>query len=101
MNVFGIGLPEMVVIFVLALLIFGPKKLPEVGRSLGKAVRGFQEASEEFKAEIKREAERIEQPPTPPAPMQATLESSQQALSPSPTSTVTEAERVSTPSQED
>ncbi|BAY30980.1 Sec-independent protein translocase TatA [Tolypothrix tenuis PCC 7101] len=61
MNIFGIGLPEMAVIFVVALLIFGPKKLPEVGRSLGKAIRGFQEASNEFQNEFKREAEQIEQ----------------------------------------
>ena len=48
MNVFGIGLPEMGLILVIALLVFGPKKLPEIGRSLGKAVRGFQDASKEF-----------------------------------------------------
>jgi sec-independent protein translocase protein TatA len=61
MNVFGIGLPEMVLIFVVALLIFGPKKLPEIGRSLGKAIRSFQDASNEFQSEFKREAEQIEQ----------------------------------------
>jgi sec-independent protein translocase protein TatA len=59
MNVFGIGLPEMVLIFVLALLVFGPKKLPEIGKSVGKAIRGFQEASKEFENEFKREAEAI------------------------------------------
>ncbi|TVP60305.1 MAG: TatA/E family twin arginine-targeting protein translocase [Nodularia sp. (in: Bacteria)] len=61
MNVFGIGLPEMGLIMVVALLIFGPKKLPEIGRSVGKAVRGFQEASNEFQSEFKRETEQIEQ----------------------------------------
>jgi sec-independent protein translocase protein TatA len=61
MNIFGIGLPEMALIMVVALLIFGPKKLPEIGRSMGKAVRGFQEASKEFENEFKREAEQIEQ----------------------------------------
>ena len=48
MNIFGIGLPEMGLILVIALLVFGPKKLPEIGRSLGKALKGFQEASREF-----------------------------------------------------
>ncbi|MDZ8050179.1 MAG: TatA/E family twin arginine-targeting protein translocase [Aulosira sp. ZfuVER01] len=61
MNIFGIGLPEMAVILVVALLVFGPKKLPEIGRSLGKAIRGFQEASNEFQTEFKREAEQLEQ----------------------------------------
>lgn len=61
MNVFGIGLPEMALILVIALLVFGPKKLPEIGRSLGKAIRGFQDASREFESEFKREAEQIEQ----------------------------------------
>lgn len=60
MNVFGIGLPEMALILVIALLVFGPKKLPEIGRSLGKAIRGFQEASKEFENEFKREAQQIE-----------------------------------------
>ena len=72
MNIFGIGLPEMAVIMVLALLVFGPKKLPEIGRSVGKAIRGFQEASKEFEAEFKREAEQIEQ--AVKAPMEARLE---------------------------
>ena len=74
MNVFGIGLPEMVLILVVALLVFGPKKLPEIGRSLGKAIRGFQEASKEFESEFKREAQQIENSIT----MQAKLEDSKQ-----------------------
>lgn len=61
MNIFGIGLPEMAVIMVVALLIFGPKKLPEIGRSLGKTIRSFQEASNEFQNEFKREAEQLQQ----------------------------------------
>jgi sec-independent protein translocase protein TatA len=80
-NVFGIGLPEMALIFILALLIFGPKKLPEIGRSLGKAIRGFQDASNEFQTEFKREAEQIEK--AVKQPMEAKLEEpSQPVLSP-------------------
>jgi sec-independent protein translocase protein TatA len=70
MNVFGIGLPEMVLILVVALLVFGPKKLPEIGKSLGKALKGFQDASKEFENEFKRQAEMLETP----QPMEATLE---------------------------
>ncbi len=61
MNVFGIGLPEMAVIAIIALLVFGPKKLPEIGRSLGKSLRSFQDASKEFETEFKREAQKIEE----------------------------------------
>ena len=70
MNIFGIGLPEMILIMLVALLIFGPKKLPEIGRSMGKAIKGFQDASREFESEFKREADRLEQTATvttPPA----------------------------------
>lgn len=72
MNVFGVGLPEMAVILVLALLVFGPKKLPEIGRSMGKAIRGFQDASKEFEEEFKKEAQQIEKAVT--SPMKATLD---------------------------
>ncbi|WP_421656811.1 TatA/E family twin arginine-targeting protein translocase [Leptothermofonsia sp. ETS-13] len=91
MNIFGIGLPEMAVILVLALLIFGPKKLPEIGRSLGKAIRSFQEASKEFEAEFKREAEQLER--VAKEPMEATLETPDQPVL-SPAST------IATPPQE-
>jgi sec-independent protein translocase protein TatA len=87
MNIFGIGLPEMVLILVVALLIFGPKKLPEIGSSLGKAIRGFQDATKDFENEFKREAKRIEEDKsttaaTPPeqnpstAPQEKTIDSS-------------------------
>ncbi|MEM8614046.1 MAG: TatA/E family twin arginine-targeting protein translocase [Cyanobacteria bacterium P01_H01_bin.105] len=72
MNIFGIGLPEMALIMMVALLVFGPKKLPEIGRSLGKAIKGFQDASKEFEDEFKKEAARIEK--TVAEPMKATLE---------------------------
>jgi sec-independent protein translocase protein TatA len=72
MNIFGIGLPEMGLIMIVALLVFGPKKLPEIGRSMGKALKGFQEASKEFETEFKKEADRLEK--SVAEPMKATLE---------------------------
>jgi sec-independent protein translocase protein TatA len=44
---FGIGMPEMIVILIVALVIFGPGKLPDLGNSIGKAIRGFKKAMEE------------------------------------------------------
>jgi sec-independent protein translocase protein TatA len=46
----NLGFPEMLMIFVIALLVFGPKKLPELGKSLGKGIREFKKATEELKA---------------------------------------------------
>ncbi len=43
----SIGMPELLVIFVIALLIFGPSKLPDVGKSIGEAIRGFKKAMNE------------------------------------------------------
>ncbi len=62
MNVFGIGLPEIAVIGALALLVFGPKRLPELGRTLGKTLKGFQAASSEFEREVQKALEE----PLPP-----------------------------------
>ena len=53
MNIFGVGLPEIAVIAGLALIIFGPKRLPELGRTIGKTLKGLQSASTEFEREIK------------------------------------------------
>ena len=52
MNIFGVGLPEIAVIAGLALVIFGPKRLPELGRTIGKTLKGLQSASTEFEREI-------------------------------------------------
>jgi sec-independent protein translocase protein TatA len=53
MNIFGIGLPEMAVIAAIGLLVFGPKRLPELGKTLGRTLRGFQSASQEFEKEFR------------------------------------------------
>ena len=49
---FDIGLQELVLIFVIALLVFGPKNLPQLGKSLGRALREFRKASDEFRSTI-------------------------------------------------
>ncbi len=54
MNIFGIGIPEIAVIVVLALLIFGPKQLPQLGKTIGKTLKGLQTASKEFENEINK-----------------------------------------------
>ena len=55
-----VGTPEMVFIFLLALLLFGPKKLPEIGRTVGKAIGEFRRASNELKATFDREMKSLE-----------------------------------------
>ncbi|MFM7455257.1 MAG: TatA/E family twin arginine-targeting protein translocase [Vulcanococcus sp.] len=54
MNVFGIGLPELAVVAAIGLLVFGPKRLPELGKTLGRTLKGFQSASSEFEQEFRK-----------------------------------------------
>ena len=54
---FGIGMPEMLVILALALIIIGPKKLPDLAKSLGRAMREFKKATNEFKETIQLESD--------------------------------------------
>ncbi len=56
----NLGMPEMLFIFLLALIIFGPRKLPEIGRQLGKALTEFKRASNEFKMQIEDEIRQLE-----------------------------------------
>ena len=56
----NLGFAEMVFIFMVALIIFGPKKLPEIGRQIGSALNEFKRASNEFKAQIEAEISHLE-----------------------------------------
>ena len=70
---FGLGMQELVIILVIALIIFGPRKLPELGRSLGKSIGEFKRASSELRNTIEDEI-RVEETKTTatPAPPAAT-----------------------------
>src|SRR5476649_1360187 len=57
----SIGMPELIIIFVIALIIFGPRKLPELGRSLGKSIAEFKKASNELKSTLEEEIRMEEQ----------------------------------------
>lgn len=59
-----IGFPELVIIFVVALIVFGPRKLPELGRSLGKGLAEFKKASNELQRTLDEEIRNEEQTKT-------------------------------------
>jgi sec-independent protein translocase protein TatA len=67
----SIGMPELIIILVIALIIFGPRKLPELGRSLGRSINEFKKASNELRStleeEIRVEEQRDHERTTPAA----------------------------------
>ena len=62
----SLGMPEILIILIIALIVFGPRKLPELGKTLGKSLAQFRRASEDFKRqwedEVTMERQRIEAP---------------------------------------
>jgi len=83
----SIGMPEMIIILVIALIIFGPRKLPELGRSLGKSINEFKKASNELRSTLEEEI-RVEDQKDQRAKIQAEQAS---AISGAETHTVTPA----------
>lgn len=57
----SIGMPELILIFIVALIVFGPKKLPEIGKSLGKGLAEFKRASDDLRQNIQKEVNSLEQ----------------------------------------
>jgi sec-independent protein translocase protein TatA len=57
---FGIGMPELIVILVIALIVIGPQKLPDLARSLGKGLAEFKRASDDFRQSVTDEAAKVE-----------------------------------------
>src|ERR687887_1367855 len=55
MGIGSIGMPELIIILVIALIIFGPRKLPELGRSLGRSINEFKKASNELRSTLEEE----------------------------------------------
>ena len=84
----SIGMPELIIIFVIALIIFGPRKLPELGRSLGKSIAEFKKASNELKSTLEEEIRLDEQ--------RSTLEASKAASTPAaaPAAAIPQAEET-------
>lgn len=58
---FGIGMPELIVILVIALIVIGPQKLPDIARSLGKGLAEFKRASDDFQRNISEEVRNLDE----------------------------------------
>lgn len=67
---FSVGMPELLVILIVALLVLGPKRLPEIARSLGKGMAEFRRASTEFQRTLSAS---LEEPPPAAPPRQPAM----------------------------
>ena len=77
-----IGMPELIIIFVIALIIFGPRKLPELGKSLGKTLNEFKRAPTGLRTTLKDEIRAEEQGEAAPRPPAATAPAAPDATQP-------------------
>ncbi len=86
----SLGIPELILIFIVALIVFGPKRLPEIGRTLGKAMGEFKKATDDFKNTIEREVqvEELKQLASTTVPVHEAVSRSE-PVSPEPVTTPT------------
>lgn len=89
---FGIGIPELILILIVGLIVFGPGKLPEVGRAVGKGLREFRKASSALQA-VMNEPDPPPQAPRQQAPQAQPAASPQQAEQTSPTAAPAQAQQ--------
>jgi TatA/E family protein of Tat protein translocase len=80
-------MPELIIIFVIALIIFGPRKLPELGRTLGRSLSEFRRASNDLRNTLEEEIRLDEQKSTTPAIPAAPVHEAEQPLAPTATAT--------------
>ena len=63
-----IGWPELIILLVVVLIVFGPGKLPDIGNAVGRGVREFRKASNDLEESIRGETKKPSEPATPPSP---------------------------------
>jgi TatA/E family protein of Tat protein translocase len=78
----SLGMPEILVILVIALIIFGPRKLPELGKTLGQSLAHFRKASEDFKRQWEDEVESEKRRLDAPSPVEAPAARSESVQTP-------------------
>lgn len=91
-----IGFPELVIILVVALIVFGPRKLPELGRSLGKSLSEFKRASNELRSTLEEEI-RVDEQKAKTPPSSATPDGSTQPAASEPATTAPATTPATTP----
>jgi len=87
---FGIGMPEMIIILVIALIVIGPHKLPELAKSLGKGLAEFKKATNDFQQNIQEEAKKAEEKTAPPQQVAASEQAPVETASKTPESVTAE-----------
>ncbi|HBA40572.1 MAG: twin-arginine translocase TatA/TatE family subunit [Candidatus Binatota bacterium] len=95
---FGIGMPELILILALALIVLGPKRLPEIARALGKGLAEFRRTTDELKEELRQVEHEIEEPSSQVENEPAIAKKTESPPSPTPTASPAAQESEKKPS---